>query len=317
MSGGRRRALAVPLLLAGAVGAASTRLAIVDGDVFWHLATARLALERGLVRVDAFSWTVPGAAVPVDQWLGQMLWYAAYAAGDWRGVIGLRALAIAALVALTAWAALARRPERPVVAVIAAAPTVFLSRFVWNERPELFGFVCFAACVALLGAWRGGDRRAPVALAALLVLWANLHGSFALGSVLVALVAADRALRRSWRRIDAVALVGVAASFVATPAALLTTRAPALHLLAPPRFIQEWTLPDVATLPGATWAALLCLVLLVALLAPPVSRHDAVVILPVAFLSLVAIRHAPLLAIAAAPYLAARLPEAADAVRER
>ena len=70
------RALAI--LLGAAIGAASASRPAGDPDVYWHLATAREALAHGIVRGDLFSWTIRGAPVSTDQWMGQLLLYGAY-----------------------------------------------------------------------------------------------------------------------------------------------------------------------------------------------------------------------------------------------
>lgn len=311
----RMPSLTIPLAVGAVFGLASTSFAVGDSDLYWHLATARETLARGLVRTDLFSWTIPGAPVGVDQWLGQLAWYAAYATGEWRGVLALRAIAVTALVALIVAAALARRPDRPILAVAISLPAILLVRFVSTERPELFGFVLFAALILLLQL----DGDAPlVALAPLLLVWANVHGSFALGAALTVAVAA-LALRtgRARRRPALVAVLAALAALVLTPAGLGTLGAPGLHLLEPPRQIQEWSVPDPLTLAGALWAIVLGAVFITAILAPPARARDLIVLVPVAFLSLMAARQMPFLAIAATPYLADRVPVAWEMVRTR
>src|SRR5205823_1466128 len=137
-----------------------------------------------------------------------------YDADGWRGVVALRALTIALLVGVIVFTALRERPVRPLGAVIVALPAIALSRFVWTERPELFGFVCFALLVPLLRAGRAGSAAALYWIPPLILLWANLHGSFALGVVLVVLVAVEGAIAQpSRRRMYAAAAAG---SLIAT-----------------------------------------------------------------------------------------------------
>ncbi|MBM4435163.1 MAG: hypothetical protein FJ028_08700, partial [Chloroflexi bacterium] len=310
-----RTIAALATLVGGALGAASAAVPVADTDVFWHLATARETLANGLVRADAFSWTARGAPVATDQWLGQLLLYAAYSAGSWIGVLGLRAVAVAVLVGCIAAAALARRPSAPLASIAIAVPSIVLSRSIWVERPELLGAALFAALVLLLQL----PGRAPLLLAApLLVVWANVHGSFALGSGLVLLVSAhgilaDRPRRRAYAAAAAAALL----SFVLTPAGIGTLAAPGVHLADPPREIQEWALPDPTTAAGALWAAVLALVVLAASLSHRTRTRDVLIVVPVAVLSLLAVRHMPLFAIAATPYLAEHLPVALRAIGAR
>ena len=301
--------LALPLLVGGVFAFVSTRVAVRDSDVFWQLATARDLLARGFGRGDTFSWTAAGAPLASDQWLGQLLFYGAWLAGSWQGVVAFRALAVGALVALVVLAALDARRDRPLAAVLAALPAILLSRFVSVERPELLGFACFALLVVLLRRGRRGSGRALVATVPLIALWANLHGSFALGVVLTGIACAEGWLRdRARRRVYlAVALAAFVAS-LATPAGLGGWTAPGFHFTQPPREIQEWAVVDVRALPGILYAVALAATLALAFVSPRAPLADAALLLPVAFLSLTAVRQTPYLAIAAAPFIAARLP---------
>lgn len=303
-----RSIVAVSMLAAGALAASSATFPVRDSDLYWALALARDTLAHGIVRADTYSWTAVGAPVSTDQWLGQLVFYAGYLSGGWLGVLTVRVLAVAVLVFAIVAAAIVRRPQRPLVAVAVALPAILLSRFEWTERPELLGAALFAIVVLLL---QLPGERPLFAIGALLIVWANMHGSFALGAGLVALVAlhglaTDRGLRRGY----AFALAGAAASCVLTPAGLGTLGAPGFHLLQPPREIQEWAIPDPTTLAGAIWALLLGLVLATAALTPRARARDVIVLVPLAVLSLIAIRHTPLFAIAATPFLADRLPVA-------
>jgi hypothetical protein len=306
-----RTPLVVPALVGAFFGAASTRLPVGDTDVFWHLALGRATLTTGLPRTDTYSWTVAGQPISIDQWLGQVLWALSFQLGEWRGVVALRGVAIALLVAVIMYAALRERPARPLGALIAVLPAFALTRFVWTERPELFGFVLFAVLIALLRAARAGSDRALYALPAVIVVWANLHGSFALGAVLAVLVAIEGGIAdASRRRAYAIVAAGAILATLLTPAGFGTWTAPGFHLLHPPREIQEWSVPDVTTLPGLIFAVAVFATLVTALFARTRAPREAVVLLPVLFISLIATRQLPLFAIAAAPYLAAHGGEA-------
>jgi hypothetical protein len=306
-----RTPLVVPVAIGAFFGAVSTRLPVGDSDVFWHLAIGRDTLAHGLASTDAYSWTVRGQPISVDQWLGQVLWALADEAGGWRGIVALRAVAIALLVGIIVYAAVRERPARPLGAVLAALPAIALSRFVWTERPELFGFICFALLIVLLRAARSGSDTALYWMPPLIVVWANLHGSFALGAGLVVLVAIEGAIAQPSRRgmYGSIAIGSLVATLL-TPATIGAWTAPGFHLLHPPREIQEWSVPDVTTLPGAIFAIAIFATLVTAFFARARAPREVVVLLPVLFLSLIATRQMPLFAIAAAPYLAAHGGEA-------
>jgi len=304
-----RTPLLVPAGIGIFFGAITTRLPVGDSDVFWHLVLGRQALQGTIgvpEAVSGLSWTASSYLGSTDQWLGQAVLALGYAAAGWRGIVALRAIAVALLIGIIVYTALRERPTRPLVAVLAALPAIALSRFIWAERPELFGFVCFALLVLLLRAGRSGSDRALYWIPALILVWANLHGSFALGVVLTALVAIEGAVAQpARRRMYVVAAIGTFVASLLTPAGAGTWTAPAFHLLNPPRQIQEWAVPDVTTLPGMIFSVALLATFAVAFLARTRSAREAVLLLPVLFISLTAVRQMPLLPIVAAPYLAA------------
>lgn len=299
---------AVALLVGASFGALAAQDPVHDPDLFWHLATAREAVAHGLVRTDVFSWTVPGSAVTVDQWLGQLLLYFAYLVGDWRGIVALRAIEVAALIALMVANALLARSDRPLLGVLATLPAVFLTRFVWVDRPELIGFVAFAVLLVLLRLGRSGSSRALFAVVPLIALWANLHGSFAVGVVVAIAVCLEGVWHdRARGRVYVLVACGVALASLVTPAGVSVWTTPGSHFLSPVRDVMEEGVIDVRTPIGALYAMTLALVLLCALVGRASSFDEIVLILPVAFLSLTALRHAPFLAIAAAPLFANRI----------
>jgi len=314
-----RAPLLVPLVLGGLTAFAASQAPVSDSDLFWHLTVGRDIAAHGIARLDTYSWTVAGRPILVDQWLGQLVLSLAYTIGSWRGIVTLRSIAAGAIAAIVVWNALAERPRRPLIAVLAALPALALSRFAWTDRPELLGLLCFTILVALLRAGRRGALRAFALCPPLLLVWANLHGSYALGLGLAVLVALERMLVDTPRRRQYAALV-VACGLVTllTPSGLATWTSSGGHFLAPPRFVQEEGTPDVATLPGAVFSVALLGALGSALLASPIrgrnALFDIVMLVPVAFVSMTATRHLVFFPIAAAPFLSKWGPDAVAAV---
>ncbi|HUQ42327.1 MAG TPA: hypothetical protein VM052_07480 [Candidatus Limnocylindrales bacterium] len=308
--------LSFAFLIGGVAGILAAVQPLADTDMWWHLATGRETVQHGLVRADLFSWTVHGAPVSVDQWLGQVVMYVSYAVGDWRGVAILRVILVTALVTLVALAA-ARSASRPLAIVLASLPALLLTRAVWVDRPELFGFVCFAGLLLLLAISRDTidaptRTRALAAIVVLVGVWAQLHGSFALGVVVTLAACLEGALRDDpdrRRGYLACALATVAITF-ATPAGIGAWTAPGSHFLSPPRDIQEWNVIDVRTSLGVAYVATLGLVIALLFTGPRLLVRDIAILIPIAFLSLTAARQAPLLAIAAAPLFADRAQRA-------
>lgn len=294
------------LFLGATAGVLAAMQPLSDTDMWWQLATGHETLAHGIVRADVFSWTVHGTQISTDQWLGQVIMYGAYLFGDWRGVALLRVALVIALVTLVALSAM-RRTTRPLAIVLATLPAMLLTRTVWVDRPELWGFVFFVALLLLLREGRNGSPSALIAVVPVIGFWANIHGSFALGVVVTVIVCAEGALRDVARRrmYGATALAAIAIT-LATPAGVGAWTAPGYHFLSPPRDIQEWGLVDIRTPLGIAYVVVLGLVLACAFLGPRLETRELVLLLPVAFLSLTAARQAPLLAIVAAPLFAER-----------
>ena len=306
----------LPFLTGGIFGALSTLATVGDPDLFWHLAQGRQTVTEGLARVDEFSWTVNGLPVLTDQWLGQVIWYEAYAALGWTGIIVLRALLVAAVVTLIVATAL-NAQRRPIVAVLAAAPAILLTRFAWTERPQLMGLCCFAALIFLLRAsW--ARPRLLLAAPALILVWANLHASFALGLGVTAIACAELWIRRPDARRLAVAVVAISiAATLLTPSGVSIWTSAGGHFLSPPRVVQEEGVPDVTQPYGFVFAFVVLAVLVTAQLSRRAGLREAALLVPVLFVSMTAARHTPFFAIASAAYLAAHAPDALSAIVAR
>src|SRR5713226_7587201 len=306
----------LPLLVGGIFGVVSTFATVGDPDLFWHLAQGRQTVTEGLARVDTFSWSVNGLPVLTDQWLGQVIWYEAYAALGWNGIILLRALLVAAIVTLIVVAALIAQ-RRPIVALTAALPAITLTRFAWTERPQLMGLCCFAALVLLLRV--SAERpRVLIAVPALILLWANLHASFALGLAITAIACAELWLRRPEARRLVVGVVALSiAVTLLTPSGVSIWTSASGHFLSPPRVIQEEGVPDVTQPYGFVFAFVVLAVLVTAQLSQPGALRDVALLVPVLFVSMTAARHTPFFAVASAPYLAAHAPAAVGAIAAR
>lgn len=163
---------------------------LADPDSYWQITIGRwIAEHRAVPTVDTFSFTFAGRPWISTQWLAQVLYGQAYALGGWAGVVVLTALPIALTYAL-----LARFLERRVGAI---ATLVLLSISFAIALPHLLARP-HALALPVMVAWVGAllsaseQREAPSFwLIALMALWANLHGSFVFGLMLVAPIALD------------------------------------------------------------------------------------------------------------------------------
>jgi hypothetical protein len=163
---------------------------LLDTDTFWQIKVGEAILTQHAVpHVDIYSWTKAGAPWMSSAWLSQVLFAASYQLAGWPGVVAVCALAVAA-----AFALMVRRLSSRIS--IAAAGVVAMVAFALAQhhllaRPHVLAMPVMVAWVA--GLIVAADRRAAPSpwLLLLLALWANLHGSFLLGLVLVGPIGLD------------------------------------------------------------------------------------------------------------------------------
>jgi len=178
------------------LGAFSTE--IVDTDFWWHLKTGEFVLnELRLPVPDPFSYTssMGEPAYPGEEqvrlfnltheWLAQIVWYLVYRAGGFAGLVLWKALLLALVCASAGYLA-ARRSGNFYAGIAAAFAGVPVAEFFASDRPALVSFVLVPVFVILLERYiEDGRRRWLWPLPVLQLIWANLHGGFFLGWVIL------------------------------------------------------------------------------------------------------------------------------------
>jgi hypothetical protein len=170
-------ALAVPILL-------QKPMLNSDGDLARHLRHGRYMLEHDeLIRADPFSFTRPGAPFIGFEYGSQLLYALAERVGGLPGVAILAGLLIA-LTYMLLTRFLLHRGIDPLLTCLTVALAIALGADHWTARPHLFSSLGVIVLLALL---EGGSRRPALAGAVLFVVWANLHGGFVYGWILMGL----------------------------------------------------------------------------------------------------------------------------------
>ncbi len=171
-----------------------------DADTFWHIATGEKMLAAGhVLHADPFSHTMPGAPWQTLEWLSEVLMALAYKALGWNGVVMLGGLAAGATAALLAgWLARFVPPLTTFVTVILGMGSLISSLLV---RPHLLAMPVMALWVIALLKAREQDKGPPWWLLAVMVFWANLHGSYVFGLALIGPFALEALLDapKRWR----------------------------------------------------------------------------------------------------------------------
>lgn len=159
-----------------------------DPDVFWHIRTGQWILENAqFPTVDVFSYTANGKPWVPTEWLSEVFLALAYRSGGWRALVILTGASGAAVIGIVCFYLL--RHLRFSVAVGWSALTAVAITPHFLARPHIFSYVLLAIwLVKLLDAYDEGEEgRLPSlrALVPLMVVWANLHGSFTFGLALL------------------------------------------------------------------------------------------------------------------------------------
>jgi hypothetical protein len=158
-------------------------------------------IETGLPHTEHLTVLGEGRTWTDQQWLAQIVFYAAHGLAGMRAVIllgiGFVLLALG-LAFATARAGGASSRSTFLVGLLA----ILAGPWGWTLRAQTAALACFAAVLWLLvDAARNGPRRRTLLVLPLLVLWANLHGSVVLGAgltMLLGLVELARARRLAW-----------------------------------------------------------------------------------------------------------------------
>jgi hypothetical protein len=258
-------------------------------DLAYLIRLGETILERGTVlRSDVLStWTL-GQPWLNQQWAFELVVAVAFRAAGWLGLAALRALLIAGALALAFLACRAAGAGRRTGALLAVAVFTMMAPSL-NLRSQLAGMVCFAAVLWLVEGRRQHPRRLW-AVVVIVLAWANLHGSFFLGPLLLALAWLEDLLDRSPSAPRTLpTLAASLATTIVTPFGPDTWRY-VLEIAGSPQVrdvVSEWQPTSLRSPIGAIFFASLVPMLLLA--GRRAQRADRVVILRLLLFAIVAL----------------------------
>jgi hypothetical protein len=176
---------------------------LLASDGWLALVGGRLIAHHGLPRHDTLTALTSGRDWVDQQWLGQLAAYGLDSAGGIRLLLAVNVVLVA--VAFIAAAVFARRRggQPATVAIVLLAALLPFLVTAMNVRTQSFVYLPFVVLVGMLARSRPVSPRFMVATLALLVVWANLHGSALLAAGLIALrgavdLYASRRNRTAW-----------------------------------------------------------------------------------------------------------------------
>jgi len=297
-------------------------------DFWWHMAVGREIVQTGQIpAVDTFSHTMAGTPYPSYQmfWLPEVALYLGYNVGGPALIVFAQALLITGAYGLLLLAAYRISGSTRVAALttlVAAAPGIND----WNVRPQAVAFPIAALFLLTITTYRARPRPLRLIVFPLgMAIWANSHGTFALGLFLIGAWLPDEAWRllsarlrnRAWPettslRAPAVALATSALACLLNPQGLGILRyvtgitgSPAIQ-----RLVTEWAPPTFETLGGQLFHSVLLLSITVVILSRErPTLFQLLTFLAVTMLGLRTLRGSVWFGLVVAPTLAAHLPD--------
>lgn len=180
---------------------------LLDPDFGWHLKMGNLILEKGIPKTDPFSYTMPDFPFVDHEWLTNIVIAKLYP------LIGLKGLAtVAALFTLAAL--LISIPSKfkrwAFIPFLLSSATIFTFTGV---RPQIQTWLFLAVLFKVTldkKLWLRWRFFVPI----LFILWANLHGGFASGIVVIVVILATQVIKT--KKVDITDLFVLLSSIAAT-----------------------------------------------------------------------------------------------------
>ena len=223
-----------------------------DTDMWWHLRAGQEMAQRGqILTTDVFSFTRAGAVWTNAFWLADLAMYALYRAD---GFLAL-SVAAAALLAVTMLVILKQSSTSIQMNVCLILVGAFgLSPF-GGVRPQLLSFLLLAVLDFELIRYKQSRQLRPWIFMALFILWANVHGGFIWGLLLLAAFIGGEILNRligdaenvlSWKNIATLSLWSLLAglSTAINPNGVSLWKLPFYTVQVSLTSINEWASPD-------------------------------------------------------------------------
>jgi hypothetical protein len=177
-------------LLAFARALAQPGALLHDPDTYLHIAAGRwMVTHAALPTYDPFSYTFAGAHWAAPEWLAEIVLATVYRVAGWSGLALATIACFAVSLALSTRSLL--RSAEPFPALIAVALGAAMVEPHLLARPHILALPLLVLWSGALFAARDAGKAPPFRLLPVMVLWANLHGSFLFGLGLAGYLTAE------------------------------------------------------------------------------------------------------------------------------
>ncbi|MGH2524631.1 MAG: hypothetical protein ACRDH2_19160, partial [Anaerolineales bacterium] len=321
-----------------------------DTDTWWHLRAGQWISEHHAVPMaDPFSHTRANAAWQYPGWLAEVVMAALFLNFGFAGLNLFTAVFVTLAFVFVYLSCEGPPLLRAFVLVLAGASSAIF----WSARPQIASFALASAFAYILWLYRRRGVNRLWLLVPLMVLWANVHGGFAIGFILIGLTAMGQLVSFIWNRFTAehadaqraemvkglfhysadsalfavknlLWLIGIG---LACAAAVVLNPSGPVMLLYPFKtvsigvlrdFIQEWQSPNFHALRAQLFLWLLFATLVaIGLSGRRADVTDLLLACGIAYLGFLAWRNVPLLSIVAPPVLTRHAAEGWADVRAR
>lgn len=176
----------------------------LDTDFWWHLKDGQYIVLHHLVPShDFMSYTLAGHAWTDHEWLAEVWIYTSYRLAGLWGPIALFALVITATFLLV-YLRTIRRGVNHVLALFIMAAAFMASSASWGPRIQMITLLFLSAFLFVLQRFHESrNPRLLIALPAMMLVWANVHGGFVIGLAVIAITLAGEWLNRVTRHAEA------------------------------------------------------------------------------------------------------------------
>jgi len=223
-----------------------------DGDTYWHIRAGEWMLaHHEVLRWDIFSYTLAHAPWHTQEWLAEIFMALAWIAGGWAGIHLLFAISIGLTAAIVGLFVRKRLDMTSALLTVALGLCCISGSLL--ARPHLLTLPLLAIWTCSLVAAREQNKAPPIWLIAVILLWANLHGSFIFGLAMAGALAVEAVVEAEDRRKEALGwglfLAAALMLSMATPFGHQTLVFPfQLSAMQGLNYIGEWQASDFSRL---------------------------------------------------------------------